>query len=111
FWFRYAPWRVECSACGVVSEQVPWAESGSRFTRDFEEMTAYLAQRMDKTAVRKQMGINWRTVGSIVARMVKRRLDSQRLDGLYVIGVDEISFRRNHEYVTCVVDHLKNRIV
>lgn len=111
FWFRYAPWRVDCEVCGVIAERVPWAEPGSRFTRDFEEMTAYLAQRMDKTAVRKQMGINWRTVGSIVARMVKRRLDPQRLDGLYVIGVDEISFRRNHEYVTCVVDHLKSRIV
>jgi transposase len=30
---------------------------------------------------------------------------------LYIIGVDELSFRRHHEYVTVVVDHLKKRVV
>jgi transposase len=111
FWFRYAPRRVNCRLCGVITERVPWAAHDSVFTRDLEEMTAYLAQRMDKTAVRKQMGINWRTVGTIVKRIVSERLDPARLEDLYVIGVDEISFRRHHEYLTCVVDHLKGRIV
>src|SRR5690606_29645531 len=70
-----------------------------------------LAQRMDKTATRRLMGINWRTVGTIVERVVKARLSPERLDGLYVIGADELSFRRHHEYVTVVVDHLKQRVV
>jgi transposase len=30
---------------------------------------------------------------------------------MYVIGVDALSFRRHHEYVTVVVDHLKKRVV
>ena len=111
FWLRYAPRRVDCGSCGVVGEAVPWARHLSRFTRDLEEMAAYLAQRMDKTAVRKLLGINWRTVGTIVERIVTERLDPQRLEDLYVIGIDEISFRRNHEYVTVVVDHLKKRVV
>jgi transposase len=95
----------------VIVEQVPWAAHGSRFTREFEEMTAYLAQRMDRTAVRLLMGINWRTVGAIVARVVAERLDPQRLENLYVIGVDEISFRRHHNYITVVVDHARRRVV
>jgi transposase len=74
-------------------------------------MTAYLAQRMDQTAVRLLMGIEWRSVGAIVARMVKDRLDPQRLENLYVIGVDEISFRRHRNYITVVVDHAKKRVV
>ena len=28
--------RVDCPRCGVVVASVPWAEPGSRFTRDFE---------------------------------------------------------------------------
>lgn len=28
--------RVDCPKCGVVVARVPWAEPGSRFTRDFE---------------------------------------------------------------------------
>jgi transposase len=110
-WLRYAPVRVDCSRCGVRVEKVPWADHLSRFTRDFEEMVAYLAQRMDRTAVCKQLGINWRTVGTIVERMVASRLDPSRLDGLSVIGVDELSFRRHHNYVTVVVDHINRRVV
>jgi transposase len=74
-------------------------------------MVAYLAQRMDRTAVHKQLGINWRTVGTIVGRIVAERLDPSRLGDLSVIGVDELSFRRHHNYVTVVVDHLKKRVV
>jgi transposase len=92
-------------------ERVSWAAHDSRFTHEFEQMTAWLAQRMDKTATCKLMGINWRTVGTIIERVVAARLDPARLDELYVIGVDELSFRRHHEYVTVVVDHLKKRVV
>lgn len=111
FWLSYAPRRVQCREHGVKVERVPWAEHDSRFTHEFEEMTAWLAQRMDKTATCKLMGINWRTVGTIIERVVAARLDPARLDELYVIGVDELSFRRHHEYVTVVVDHLKKRVV
>ena len=110
-WLRYTLRRVECPEHGVVTESVPWANHEARFTAEFEELAAYLAQRMDKTAVCTLMGINWRTVGAIVARIVKTRLDPKRLENLYVIGVDEISFRRHHEYVTVVVDHAKRRVV
>jgi transposase len=110
-WLRYTLRRVECPVHGVVTEAVPWANHESRFTKEFEELTAYLAQQMDKTAVCTLMGINWRTVGTIIERIVKTRLDPKRLENLYVIGIDEISFRRQHEYVTVVVDHAKHRVV
>lgn len=111
FRLRYAPRRVNCRNCGVRVEQVPWAGHNSFFTREFEEVTAWLAQRMDKTAICRMMGINWRTVGTIIQRLVNERLDSARFDDLYIIGVDELSFRRHHEYVTVVVDHLKKHVV
>jgi transposase len=111
FWLSYAPRRALCREHGVKVERVPWAAHDSHFTWEFEEMTAWLAQRMDKTATRRLMGINWRTVGTIVERVVRTKLDPERLEGLYVIGVDELSFRRHHEYVTVVVDHLKQRVV
>jgi transposase len=110
-WLRYAPRRVSCHRCGVVGEQVPWAEHGSRFTKDFEELTAYLARATDKTAVTKLMGISWSTVGAIVERVVERRLDPDRLDDLTRIGIDEFSYRRRHRYLTIVVDHDRRRVV
>jgi transposase len=110
-WLRYGPRRVECSRCGIRTEEVPWAAPGSRFTRDFEEMAAYLAQVTDKTQVTRMLGIAWRTVGAIVERVVKERLDPKRLKGLRRIGVDEFSYRRRHRYLTMVVDHDRRRVV
>jgi len=66
---------------------------------------------MDKSATCRLMAINWRTVGTIVERVVAERLDAQRLEELYIIGVDELSHRRHHQYLSVVVDHLKSRVV
>ena len=108
---EYAPRRVQCHRCGVRTEQVPWAPQASRFTWDFEELTAYLAQVTDKTRVTELMGISWTTVGAIVERVVARRLDPSRLEGLRRIGVDEFSYRKRHRYLTTVVDHDRRRVV
>ena len=108
---RYAPWRVECPQCGVRVEQVPWAPSGGRFSEAFEELAAYFAQITDKTQVTRLLGIAWETVGSIVARVVERRLDPERLVGLRRIGIDEFSYKKRHNYLTVVVDHDRGRVV
>ena len=54
----------------------------------------------------------WRTVGAIVAR-VSADIDAtvDRLEGLRRIGVDEISYKRGHHYLTVVVDHDTGRLV
>jgi transposase len=107
----YAPRRVDCPHCGVTTEAVPWARHDSRFTRDFEELVAYLAVSTDKTTVTRLMGISWRTVGSIIDRVVADHLDATRFDGLRRIGVDEFSYRKNHHYLTVVVDHDRRAII
>ncbi len=108
---RYDTRRVDCPCCGVVVEHVPWADVGSWFTRPFEDQVGYLAQRSDKTTVHKLMRIAWTTVGDIIQRVVQRHQRGDLLDGLTHIGVDELSYRRHHEYVTVVVDHKTQRIV
>lgn len=111
FHLRYDTRRVDCPRCGVTVEYVPWADVGSWFTRPFEDHAGYLAQRCDKTTVRKLMRVAWTTVGDIIERVVKRHQRGDLLDGLTHIGVDELSYRRHHEYITVVVDHLAGRIV
>jgi transposase len=102
--------RVACR-CGVTTELVPWADHGAWFTRSFEEVTAYLAQRADKTTVSAMMGIAWETVGNIVERVVNRLGPTDALDGLTQIGIDELSYRRHHEYITIVTDHVRGRVI
>ena len=111
-WLRYAPWRVSCRRCGAVKvERVPWASGVSLFTSGFEELAAYLAQVTDRTSVSRLLGISWGTVGSIVERVVARRLDGTRFGKLRRIGIDEFSYRKRHRYLTVVVDHDARRVV
>jgi transposase len=111
FWVRYAPRRVSCPEHGVRVERVPWAAHGSSFTHAFEELVAWQAQRMPKNAVCQLLGIHWRTVGTIIERLVQERLSSSRLEGLQVIGIDELAYRSHHQYLSLVVDHLRSRVV
>jgi len=74
-------------------------------------LVAYLAQITDKTSVTKLMRISWNSVGAIVERVVERRLEPSRLEGLTSIGVDEFSYRKRHRYLTVVVDHKTRRVV
>ena len=103
--------RLWCRSCGAQFEAVPWARAGSRYTRDFEDVVAWLAQQMAKTPIAGMLRIAWDTVGRIVERVIAERLDERRLSGLVAIGVDEISYRRHHRYLTSVVDHRAGAIV
>ncbi len=67
-------------------EPLPWARPGSAYTRDFEDVVAWLAQQMAKTPVARLLRIAWDTVGRIIERVVAERLDERRLAGLVMIG-------------------------
>lgn len=98
--------RLDCRRCGRVrTEQVPWARPDARFTRDFEDVVTWLAQRADKTTVATLMRCSWAAVAAIVTRVVADHVNDSRLDQLYRIGVDEVSYRKGHRYLTVVADH------
>jgi transposase len=103
--------RITCPQHGVRTEGVPFARPESGFTRDFEDLVAWLATRMDKTAVTQLVRIAWQTVGVICARVVADGLDPNRLDELFEIGVDEVSWRKGHRYLTLVTDHRSGKVV
>ena len=104
--------RLRCPTCQAVkTERVPWARPGARFTRPFEDAVGFLAQKLDKTAVARITDISWVTVGQIARRIIAEKLPKDLLDGLTRIGVDEISYRKHHKYLTVVVDHERGGVV
>jgi transposase len=103
--------RLRCPDCGVRLEAVPWARPGAAHTRDFEDLIAWLAQQMAFAPIARLLRVGWHTIGPIVARVVADHLDQRRLQGLVAIGVDEISYRRHHRYLTSVADHATGAIV
>lgn len=103
--------RLACPTHGVRTEGVPFARAGSRFTRDFEDLVGWLATTMDKTALRRLVRVDWDTTGRIIERVMADGLDPKRLDGLFVVGVDEVSWRKGHSYLTLVSDHRRGKFV
>jgi len=103
--------RLRCPEHGVVTEGVDFARPGARFTTDFEHLVVWLVTKADKTTVATFARVAWRTVGAMCQRVAAEKLDPQRLAGLVDIGVDEISWRKHHKYLTLVSDHDTSKIV
>jgi transposase len=60
---------------------------------------------MDKTTVTRLLRVSWESVASTVVAVVAENLDAARFHGLFRIGVDEVSYRKGHRYLTVVADH------
>ena len=103
--------RLACPVHGVVTEGVPFARPGARFTSDFEDLVVWLVTRSDKSTVATFARVAWRTVGAMCQRVSADVLDPERLSGLVNIGVDEISWRKHHRYLTLVTDHATSTVV
>ncbi len=104
--------RVNCPEHGVRIAYVPWARPGARFTASFEDTIAWTTLRTDKTSVCAMYGITWETVGRILERVGDARHDElPTLDDVTRIGIDEVSYRKGHRYLTIVVDHDTGRLL
>lgn len=103
--------RLWCPVHGARTEAVPFARPGAEFTRDFECLVAWLATRTDKSTIKRMLRIDWNTVGRIIKRVCDDELDPDRLNGLFEIGIDEVSWKRQHNYLTLVACHRRRKIV
>ena len=105
--------RICCPEHGVLFEAVPWAFCGSRFTKDFDRIAAWMAREMPRSTVAALLRISWATVGRCVSR-VKHELEPDphvRFNNLVRIGIDETSYRKGHKYITVVVNHDTSEVV
>lgn len=65
----------------------------------------------DKTALRRLVRVDWDTVGRIIERVMADGLDPKRLEGLFEVGVDEVSWRKGHSYLTLISNHRTGKFV
>lgn len=111
------PWMLQADACSRdPPPRLPSLRAGenperavgtpaARHTRDFEDVIAFLAQRVDKTTIARLLHVSWEAVANIVVRVVGDPIDDSRLNDLFRIGVDDIAYRKGHRYLTVVADH------
>lgn len=116
--FQYEAWlhadvpRIDCDTCGkTTTVEVPWARSGSGFTLLFEALALTLCQEMPVSQAGAMLRVDskrlWRRIEHYVG--VARAEDD--MSEVNVLGIDETSARRGHDYVTVVHDLEAKRLL
>ena len=98
----YAPRRVNCHDCGVRVEEIPWAQGKSPMTTAMMCFLATWAKRLSWREVGCAFGVSWDYVCRAVTWVVEYGLQHQDLSGIDAIGVDEISHKKGHKFLTLV---------
>jgi len=101
---RYRPWRVHCPDCGVHREALPWADGKERITKQLALTIAVWAKVLAVDVVASMFGVHWNTVYGAVKKAVAYGLEHRELGSILYIGVDEISRKKGHRYLTQVYD-------
>ncbi len=108
----YAPRRVVCGRCrGVHVEALPWAVGQHRFTRALLVTIATWTRMLPWQQVATLFGCAWGTVERAVEAAVVYGLAHRDLTGVTHIGIDEISRKKGHVYVTNVYDLGRKRLL
>jgi len=100
--FLYARRRVDCPACGIKVEALPWAAGKHRLTTTYAWFLADWARRLSWTEVAAVFHSTWHHVFSSVKMAVDWGRERMDLEGVTAIGVDEMQWGRGHNYVTVV---------
>jgi transposase len=102
FYFLYALRRVNCPECGIVSERVPWAKGKEQTTRDFQLFLSSWARHLSWQVTANMFGTSWDTVYRAIRYVVSWGIANSEDGQMGAIGIDEIQYRRGHNYMTLV---------
>jgi transposase len=116
--FQFEAWlhadvpRVDCSACGKTTlVEVPWARPGSGFTLLFEALALSLCQALPVAQAAAQLRVASKRLWRRVEHYVDAARTQDEMTGVKLVGIDETSLKRGHEYVTVVHDLEAKRLL
>ncbi len=105
--------RFWCRDCRRTRyERLGIADPKKHYTHVMEHLVMALCMRMTVQDVAKFTGLHWATVKAIDRKRLRRSLPGPgELRKLRYLGVDEVSVRRGHSYLTIVVNLEEGRVV
>ncbi len=109
--FEFEAWvhaqvpRVGCTACAKTSQvSVPWAREGSGFTLLFEALALALCQGLPVRQAAQMLRVRDKQLWGRITHYVDQARARQDMRSVKLVGIDETSLRRGHNYITVVHD-------
>jgi len=100
---RFDRYRVDCPECGVQTEALDFADvRGPRVTRPMASLIHELCKVTTVKAVAALFGLHRHTVKDIDKEALAKLQAERPLDGITVLGMDEIAVGKGHAYWTLV---------
>jgi transposase len=104
--------RLISSEGKVTTVEVPWARPGSGFTLLFEAFSMLLIEsEMPVSKAADVMGVFPQRLWTIFNYWIKRAFNADKQDEITVLGIDETSTKKGHNYVTVAVDMEERRVI
>ncbi len=104
--------RGKCKPCGhVFRVRPPWEGLSTHFTKEFEAFALLLMREMPMSRVAQIVG----ETDTRLWRMLFRQVDAAHAEADFsnvcCVGVDEMSVRKGHEYVSVFADLVRKRVL
>ena len=105
--------RFYCEECGQIRfENLVVAERKKHYTHALEKYVMALCSMATIKDVARRTGLHWTTVKEIDCKRLRRNLPREKdLRELNYLGIDEVSVRRGHRYLTVAIDLESGRVL
>ena len=104
--------RGKCRQCGhVFRVRPPWEGLSTHFTKEFEAFALLLMREMPMSKVAELVGETDTRLWRMLFRQVDAAYGEADFSNVCCVGVDEMSVRKGHEYVSVFADLVRKRVV
>jgi len=104
--------RGKCRQCGhVFRVRPPWEGLSTHFTKEFEAFCLLLMREMPVSKVAEAVGETDTRLWRMLFRHVEAAYAEADFSQVCCVGVDEMSIRKGHEYISVFADLLAKRVL
>jgi transposase len=104
--------RGKCRQCGhVFRVRPPWEGLSTHFTKEFEAFALLLMREMPMSKVAETVGATDTRLWRMLFRQVDAAYAEADFSNVCCVGVDEMSIRKGHEYISVFADLVRKRVL
>ena len=104
--------RGKCRQCGhIFRVRPPWEGLSTHFTKEFEAFALLLMREMPMSKVAEAVGERDTRLWRMLFRQVDAAYAEADFSNVCCVGVDEMSVRKGHEYISVFADLVRKRVL